>query len=154
MAENDPPDPIAELPEAKVGKKRRMGLVWLIPLAALFVAGFLLWQNWESRGPTIYLSFENAIGIKPDKTTLRFRDVVVGTVDAVNVSDDLSTVKVTATLERNGDAFRVQGTRFWVRRARLGVAGISGLGTLVSGDYIGIDPGPPGGPHESYFKGP
>lgn len=153
MTENDPPDPIAELPEAQVGKKRRVGLVWLIPMAALFVAGFLLWQHWESRGPTIYLTFENASGIKPDKTTLRFRDVVVGTVDAVNVSDDLSTVKVTATLARNGDAFRVQGTRFWVKKARLGVGGISGLGTLVSGDYIGIDPGPPGGPHESHFKG-
>ena len=34
-------------------------------------------------------------------------------------------------------------SRFWIVRARIGSGGISGLGTLLSGAYINMDPGQP-----------
>ena len=153
MTEEDPGYGVEELPEAVVDRRRRLSPIWLIPVAAVVVAGFLFWQSFMDQGATIQITFGDAVGIQAGKTTLRFRDVVVGVVEDVTVSQDLSEVIVTATLQRGGDAFRRDGTRFWVERARFGPQGISGMMTLVSGAYIGVDPGPSKAKHTHDFHG-
>lgn len=142
-----------DLPEAVVETRRRISPIWLIPVAAAVVAGFLFWQSFMQKGATIHIQFNDAEGIQAGKTTLRFRDVVVGVVQDVKVSADLADVIVTATLNRGGEAFRAEGTRFWIEHASFGPQGISGVMTLVSGAYIGVDPGPLGGKPENRFTG-
>lgn len=141
------------LPQAVVETRRRISPIWLIPVAAAVVAGFLFWQSFMQQGATIHIQFNDAEGIQAGKTTLRFRDVVVGVVQDVKVSPDLTDVIVTASLNRGGEAFRTEGTRFWIEHASFGPQGISGVMTLVSGAYIGVDPGPLGGKLESHFTG-
>lgn len=142
-----------ELPEAVVEAGRRIPAIWLVPLVAALIAGLLMWRSFQDRGPLISVTFESAAGIEAGRTTLRFRSVVVGVVEAVRVSEDLSHVVVSARLHRDSDSFRVKGTRFWVDRPRLGPEGISGLGTLVSGAFIGVDPGVGGGKEVERFRG-
>ncbi|MEE3327686.1 MAG: MlaD family protein [Myxococcota bacterium] len=141
------------LPQAVVETRRRISPIWLIPVAAAFVAGFLFWQSFMKEGATIRIEFADAEGIQAGKTTLRFRDVVVGVVQDVTVSPDLAEVIVTATLNRGGEAFRTDGTRFWIEHASFGPQGISGVMTLVSGAYIGVDPGKLGGKLKNRFTG-
>ena len=105
------------------------------------------------QGATIHIQFNDAEGIQAGKTTLRFRDVVVGVVQDVKVSADLADVIVTARLNRGGEAFRTEGTRFWIEHASFGPQGISGVMTLVSGAYIGVDPGPLDGKLQNRFTG-
>ena len=142
-----------ELPEAVVETRRRISPIWLIPVAAAVVAGFLFWQSFMQQGASIQIQFTDAEGIQAGKTTLRFRDVVVGVVEDVRVSSDLSDVIVSATLNKGGDAFRTEGTRFWIEHASFGPQGISGVMTLVSGSYIGVDPGPLKGKLKKDFTG-
>ncbi|MFP8877813.1 MAG: MlaD family protein [Myxococcota bacterium] len=150
MPEDDAYD---ELPEAVAQPARRISAIWLVPLVAVLIAGLLLWRAFQDRGPLITVTFSTASGIDTGKTSLRYLDVVVGTVEAVRVSDDLSHVVIAARLHRDSEAFRVEGTRFWVERPRFGPEGISGLGTLVSGAFIGVDPGPEGGKNLESFVG-
>jgi len=91
-------------------------------------------------GPRITISFDSAEGLAVDQTKLRYRDVNVGTISDIQVTPDRKGVLVTAQLERDGSEFITQkDTRFWVVRPRLGLSGVSGLGTLLSGVYIGVD---------------
>ena len=142
-----------ELPEAVAQTGRRVSAIWLVPLVAALIAGLLLWRAFQDSGPLITVTFSTASGIDAGKTTLRYLDVAVGMVEAVRVSDDLSHVVIVARLHRNSEAFRVEGTRFWVERPRLGPEGVSGLSTLVSGAFIGVDPGPEGGKEVESFTG-
>ena len=142
-----------QLPEAVVETRRRISPIWLIPVAAAVVAGFLFWQSFMQQGASIQIEFSDAEGIQAGKTTLRFRDVVVGVVENVHVSSDLSKVIVTATLNRGGEAFRTEGTRFWIEHASFGPQGITGVMTLVSGSYIGVDPGTLDGKPKKSFTG-
>ena len=142
-----------ELPEAVALPARRISAIWLVPLVAALIAGLLLWRAFQDRGPLITVTFSTASGIDAGKTALRYLDVAVGMVETVRVSDDLSHVVVLARLHRDAEAFRVEGTRFWVERPRLGPEGVSGLSTLVSGAFIGVDPGPEGGKELQSFMG-
>ncbi len=153
MSDEEAEGESSELPEAVIRHRRRISPIWLIPVAAAIVSGFLFWQSFMNEGATVHLKFSDAAGVHAGKTTLRFRDVAVGIVKDVTVSKDLSHVIVTATLDRGEDGFRVEGTRFWVEHASLGPQGISGVMTLVSGAYIGVDPGPPNGKLIKNFEG-
>ena len=153
MTSEENQEPVEELPQAVVETRRRISPIWLIPVAAAVVAGFLFWQSFMQQGATIEIRFSDAEGIQAGKTTLRFRDVVVGVVQDVTVSPDLAEVVVKATLNRGGEAFRTEGTRFWIEHASFGPQGISGVMTLVSGSYIGVDPGKIGGKPQKAFTG-
>jgi paraquat-inducible protein B len=130
-----------ELPEVEVKKRRGISLVWLIPLVAGAIAIWLGYTTLREKGPTITVAFEDAEGLEAGKTRVKYRDVDVGLVDQVALSDDLSHIVVTATLDRSVAPHMKEGTRFWIVRPRIGLGGISGLGTLLSGVFIEFDPG-------------
>ena len=92
-------DPQAELPEAVLGPGRRFSAIWLVPLVAALIAGLLLWRSVQDRGPLITGTFDSAAGIDAGRTTLRYRDVAVGVVEALRVSEDLSHVVVTTAID-------------------------------------------------------
>jgi len=137
------PEDLPELP-APALRRRRPSLVWLIPLVAAVIGAWIALKAYSDRGPTITITFQSAEGLEAGQTRIKHKDVEVGRVTAINLSPDFSHVVVTADLKRGAYALLSENTRFWVVRARIGTNGISGLGTLVSGAYIGMDPGPRG----------
>ena len=150
MAENSeedgpatPPAALQNLPRPKVDRPRRLGLslVWLVPIIALLVAGSLFVRTVILVGPRIDIEFATADGIEPGKTDVRYKEVVVGKVQTVSLRGDRKRVIVTVRLDRSAAGLAVKDTQFWVVRPRIGAGGISGLGTLLSGAYIGTDAG-------------
>lgn len=141
-APSEPTTPDAPaLPTAAVRRQRRLSIVWLVPLVAAAIAGWLAYDTITSRGPRITISFESAEGLEAGRTAIRYRDVEVGKVEAVELSPDLSRIVVTAQMVKGAGPYMTTGTRFWIVRPRVGAGGVSGLGTLLSGAYVEVDPG-------------
>ena len=132
-----------EIPEAVAVKKSRrtVQLVWLIPIIAALVGGWLAVKSILDKGPVITITFKTAEGLEAGKTKLKFKDVDIGLVSKVEIAKDLSTVIVTAELVKDFAAQLVEDTRFWVVRPRISGGSVSGLGTLLSGSYIGVGVG-------------
>jgi paraquat-inducible protein B len=105
------------------------------------VAAWLVYTALSESGPTITIAFDTATGLEAKKTKIKYKDVDFGLVESVEVTDDLQQVIVTANLEKQAEPHLNENTRFWVVRPRLGVGGVSGLETLVSGAFVEIDPG-------------
>jgi paraquat-inducible protein B len=130
------------VPEAEVKTSRSISIVWLVPLVAAVIGIWLAYTTLQERGPTITITFDNAEGLEAGKTKIKYKDVEVGTVNNVRISDDLRHILVTAEMVKEAESYMTEGTRFWVVSPRLGAGGVSGLSTLLSGVYIGVDPKP------------
>jgi paraquat-inducible protein B len=135
-------DPEADVPHAKPGHAHRapFALVWVIPIVAAVLGGWIALHSWLAKGPTVAISFRNAEGIDPGKTIIRYKDVNVGTVTHVSFSRDGS-VLVSASLSHDAGEFVRADSQFWVVRPRVSAAGISGLSTLFSGAYVAFSAG-------------
>ncbi len=120
-------------------RSSRISWIWVVPLVAALVGLSLVVRTWLQTGPEISITFQTAEGLDVGKTQVRYKDVVIGTVSSIQLSEDRSNVLVRAELTRDAASLAREGTRFWVVRPRLGVSGVSGLGTLLSGAYIGMD---------------
>ena len=139
-ASNQPPD-LEDVPDAIVDEAvKGFPVVWLLPLVALLVGGWLYYKTLSEKGPEITISFETAEGIEAGKTQIKFRDVTVGQVGDVDIADDLKTVVLTATMEAGTAQYLTDASRFWVVKPRVGAGGVTGLGTLLSGAYIAFEP--------------
>jgi paraquat-inducible protein B len=150
----DVPD-LDQVPEAEIRiRKRRfsISIVWVVPLVAVLIGGWLVFKALSEKGPTITITFSSAEGLEAGKTKIKYKDVELGQVSTIMLSEDLTRVIVTAELVKEAEHFLSVNTRFWVVRARVGVSGVSGLGTLFSGAYITLDPGNPGNATH-HFKG-
>jgi paraquat-inducible protein B len=99
----------------------------------------IVWRGISQKGPTITITFQSAAGIETGKTQIRYRDVVIGLVKSVRLNGTHNGVIVEAELTKNGASFARDGSRFWVVRPRIGLGGVSGLTTLLSGSYIETD---------------
>ncbi len=150
MAKRAPAKPVIETLR---GIPSRVSLVWLLPLAAVLFALFVLWRAYVDRGPLIEIMFESAGGVEAGETKIRRRDVNVGTVEAVRLSDDLNSVIVEARLNPQVSAYIDADTRFWIVNARINTTEISGLSTLLSGAYIEVDWDDQPGERRSEFVG-
>ena len=134
---------LPDIPEAvAVPKSRRtVQLVWLIPLVAALVGGWLAVKTILEQGPTITISFKTAEGLEAGKTKIKYKDVEVGLVKSVTLSNDLTRVIATAEMVKDAESSLVEDTRFWVVRPRISGGGVTGLGTLLGGSYVGTDIG-------------
>jgi paraquat-inducible protein B len=126
--------------EAVVTRRQRPSLVWLVPLVAAFAGAFVAWRTLSERGPEITIEFQTATGLEAGKTKVKYRDVEVGLVEEVVLRPDLSGVACRVRMAKGAEVYLTEGTRFWVDRARLTGARVSGLGTLLAGAHIGLDP--------------
>ena len=120
-------------------RQNRISWIWLVPVVAALMGLSLVVRTWLQAGPEISISFNTAEGLEVGKTQLRYKDVNVGTVQSIGFNEDRSKVVVKAELAKEVADLAREGTNFWVVRPRLGVSGVSGLGTLLSGAYIGVD---------------
>ncbi len=143
--------PSAAVPDVVVERRHGLPLVWLIPVLAAAIAAWLAYATYARKGPTITITFESAAGLEEGKTEIKYRDVALGVVQDVDLSADLSHVVVTAEMDKHATDHLRDGTQFWIENARVTASGVSGLGTLVSGAYIGILPGT--GKPARQFKG-
>lgn len=146
-----PPPP--EAPDAHVHTRRTFHAVWLIPVVAALIAGYLGWRALADRGPSIEISFRTAEGLVAGQTKIRHKAVDLGTVERISLTDDMKNVLVQADMRREASRFLTSSARFWVVRPRLTAGNISGLDTLLSGSYIELDPGTPNGATQTQFEG-
>ncbi len=149
MAENIDRD---HLPQATVVRKKgtRISVVWIIPILAAVVAAGIAVQRIMSEGPTINIVFKAAEGLEAGKTFIKYKDVNIGQVTAVKLSGDYSKVEVTAKIDKSAAGLMVEDAKFWVVEPRVTLSGVSGLGTLLSGNYIGFEVGKSGKAQRQY----
>jgi paraquat-inducible protein B len=132
-----------KLPQATVVRKKRMriSIIWIIPLLAALVAIGIAIQRVRSEGPTITIVFKVAEGIEAGKTFIKYKDVRIGQVTAVQLSPDYSKVLVKAKIAKHAAGLMVRDASFWIVEPRINLSGVSGLNTLLSGNYIGFEAG-------------
>jgi len=151
MSEGSPGiKPVEQAPEAQISTKRSLSIIWVVPIIALLIGGWLAFKAWSEKGPEITISFDVAEGLEANKTKIKYKDVVVGTVTEVSLREDLTGVIVKAEMQRDGQEYLTDKTQFWVVRARVAAGEISGLGTLLSGAYIGMNPSKEGNPTKQF----
>ena len=122
-----------QLPTAGVHRRRRIPLVWIIPLFTALIAAWLAWDTFSKRGPTIVISFETAAGLTAGQSQLKYKNVVMGTVKSIAISPDFAHVLVTVETVREAEPFLNDKTIFWVVKPELFAGNITGLETLLSG---------------------
>lgn len=126
---------------ATVKRRRKVPVIWLVPIVAALLGIWLVVYNYLTEGPTITINFPTAEGIQPGKTKIKALSVELGVVESVELTKDLASVEVIAQLERFSLPLLREDTQFWVVRPRVGPGGISGLGTILSGGYIQLEAG-------------
>ncbi|VVO78016.1 intermembrane transport protein PqiB [Pseudomonas fluorescens] len=124
-------------------KTRRfsISLVWIVPIVAVLVGISLVVHSIMQEGPTIVVTFKTGNGLTANKTEVKYRNVVIGHVTDVELSNDQKSVNATIKLMKQAESFTRKDSQFWVVRPRIGAGGVSGIDTLLSGDYIGADIG-------------
>ncbi len=118
-----------------------LSAVWIIPLVAVLVGGWLFYQNVLARGALVTLELPNAEGLEAGRTAVKIRNVEVGKVEDVRLTADYSGTIAEIRMDRDATGLLVEDTRFWVVKPRIGRRGISGLNTILSGAYVQMQPG-------------
>ncbi len=126
---------------AKIETIKRWSPVWIIPILTVLIGAWILFYHFSNQGPLVTLVTVNAEGIEGGKTAIKSRNVDIGMVESVSLSDDLKQVIIKARLHSNMDKLLNKDTVFWVVKPQIGREGISGLNTLLSGAYIELLPG-------------
>ena len=140
-------------PAAALPRRRRFSFVWLIPLLATAMAIYLGWRTYIEQGPELTLSLKTADGLTSGQTQVKYKAVALGTVDGIDLSRDNSHVIVHIQMNNVGRRFLTNHARFWVEGAHISLADLSSIGSYVTGAYIAVDPGPPGGHYQTHFVG-
>ena len=121
--------------------KRGLSAIWLLPLIALAVAAWLLYQNINNTGLSITVAFDNGSGISVGKTPVMYQGINVGQVKSLQLDDDLEGVTATIELSEQIAPLIRKNTAFWLVKPQISLSGVSGLDTLVAGNYISFQPG-------------
>src|SRR4026208_1875224 len=139
------PEPVdrGDLPRAAARRRRRtrISVVWISPIRAAVIGLGIAIQRLMTEGPTVTIVFRNAEGIEAGKTFVKYKDVNIGHVSSVVLTDGYGKVEVTAKITKSAAGLMVEDAKFWVVSPRITLSGISGLGALRSGNYIGRQPG-------------
>lgn len=126
-----PAEPVVETP------RRPVSLVWIAPIVAVLIVTWIAWSQLHERGPLVEIRFENAGGVE-EGTSVRYKDVTVGLVEEVRLTDGAAGVSVFARLDPELVPFLGDTTSFWIAGVQVTAQAVTGLETLLSGAYIGI----------------
>jgi paraquat-inducible protein B len=146
MSDNHTPPPSA----TATVRRHHFSSVWLIPIIAALIAGYLGLRSYAEHGPIITISFRTADGLSTGQTTVRYKSVTLGTVDNITLNGDHSGVIVRIRMNAGADEILTDQARFWIERPRLTTTSLS---DIVSGTYIEVDPGEKEGLPKSEFVG-
>jgi paraquat-inducible protein B len=141
MTDKDQSPP--QVPESRVVPKKRthLSLVWIIPIVAAVAGVWVAVTKIMSEGPKITIVFQTAEGLEANKTKIRYDGLDVGTLTTIRLADDHHHVVATARMDPKAKDFLVKDTKFWVVRPQISGLNITGLSTLISGNYIGVELG-------------
>ncbi len=140
MSERQSPPNLPTVAAAVVETRKGPSFVWLIPLIAALVGGFVAYRAFSERGPQITISLKTAEGLEAGKTQVKYKDVEVGLVESVTLAPDLDGIVATVRMVNGADGWLTEKTQFWIVKPRIAGGQVSGLSTLLSGSFIGMDP--------------
>jgi paraquat-inducible protein B len=129
------------LPKAKIEKSRFSWFLWLIPIAAALLCAWYVCHDYIFAGPAITIYFQNAEGLQEQNSLLQYRGVKIGEVETLQLTQDRQRVAVKVRLDTSAEAIARQGSVFWIVRPEIKLGSVSGLRTIVLGDYITVQPG-------------
>ncbi|ELE1962690.1 intermembrane transport protein PqiB [Vibrio vulnificus] len=132
---------------AKISQQKQLSSVWIIPILALGIGLWMLFQHLNSTGPKIYLKLPTADGLEVGKTQIKALNVNVGVITDIALSENYDHIIATAQMSKDAQRMLREDSLFWVVKPRIGKDGISGLDTLLSGSYLQLQPG-----HGSQFQ--
>ncbi len=135
----------------RVSRRPSLPLIWVVPIVALLVAGWMILRQFRNRGPVITIEFAAAAGIEAGKTELEHKGVAVGVVKDVTLKRDLSGVIAEVRLTKSGATLAREGSQFWIVHPEVSLSGIHGLETLVTGVRLNVRPGR--GAPANHFRG-
>lgn len=140
-------------PTAKpiIKQRRSVSIVWLVPIVALIIGGWLAYKAITEKGPKITIRLATADGLEAGKTKVKYKSVDVGVVEAIEIGENLSQVVLRVQLNKGADSYLTDQTKFWVVRARISASEVSGLSTLLGGAYIGVEPSDKGKPQRDFI---
>ncbi len=127
--------------DAVIKQHRGPSFVWILPLIAALIAAWLAWQSYQDAGITIEVQFESAEGLEAEKTKVLFRGLPSGTIKQLRLNEDLKGVTAIIEMASEAEPLLHENTRFWLVKPQVSLSGVRGLETLLSGYYIGIQPG-------------
>lgn len=152
MSEHTTPQMPEPTPVAKL-RRPHFQLVWLVPIMAALIAGYLGYRTLMQRGPLLTLTFDSAQGLEAGQTLLKYKAVVLGVVESIELAPNNDHVIVKVRMNNTGRRLLTSHAHFWVVRPRLAFSDLTAFETIVSGAYITMDPGKPGGIYETNFVG-
>jgi len=126
---------------ARVGSGPKISTIWLVPAVAIAIGAWMVYSHWSSQGPLIEITFVSGEGIEAGKTKVKRKNVAVGDVLELRLSDDAEHVVLSVRIDKDEARLLREDSQFWVVRPRVGKGGVSGLNTLLSGAYIELSPG-------------
>jgi paraquat-inducible protein B len=135
------PQQLALTEEALVVPVRTISKIWFVPVVALFVGVWMIYYQLSNQGPLITIEFKTATGLEAGKTKVKTRDVDIGLVKSIELTEDLNGVLVTVRMEKKVTPILHSDNQFWIVSPKVSLSGISGLGTILSGPYINMAPG-------------
>jgi paraquat-inducible protein B len=137
MTNQQPPTPA----EAVIHQEKSVSKIWLVPLVALFIGLWMVYYQWSNQGPLISIEFTTATGLEAGKTKIKTRNVDIGMVKSITLKEDLTGVIVSVRMDSNVQALLREDNQFWIVSPSISLSGVSGLGTILSGPYINMQPG-------------
>src|ERR1700760_1125571 len=139
---------------ALIRRSRRLPIIWIIPILAVVMGLWLAWDTLSKESPTITILFDSAAGLQPRQSQLKYKDIVLGTVQSTDLTPDHAHVLVRVATTRQAEPLLNDQTIFWVVKPRLFAGNVSGLETLLSGAYIGMLPSAAAGKAQTRVRGP
>ena len=140
MSESMQTEELNNLPESNIKPRAKFSIVWLVPIIAIMIGAWLAYKAWSEQGPEISITFTTAEGLEAGKTKIKYKNVEIGEVTEIHMNHDNKDITVIAEMINDAKPILTDKTRFWVVTARVDASGVSGLGTLLSGAYINVDP--------------
>jgi len=133
----------SNVPEAKaVPKKRtRLSLVWVIPIVAAVAGVWIAVTRILEKGPEITITFSTGDGLEANKTKIIYDGLTIGTLTSIKLAPDHKHVIAVAQMTPKTKDFLVKDLELWVVKPRISGLNVTGLGTLISGYYIGVQLG-------------
>jgi len=112
--------------------------IWIVPIIALIIGGWLIYEHFSKLGPEIKITFKSSAGLQAGQSVIKFRDVPVGKITKIEINNDTDGVIVYARINKDAEAFLNETTKFWIVKPEVDYSGVKGLDTLLSGSYINM----------------
>ena len=131
MAENN------QAAKAVVHEKENVSIYWLLPVVALLIAGWLVYKNVVEGDLEVTIHFNSASGLIEGKTEIKYQGMTMGIIDSYHLDQsDMSGVTAIARIQRQAASLLTDKSSLWLVKPEINISGVTGLDTLVSGNYI------------------